>query len=472
MKFPIPQDWDGVSWCRWAVCWPDSELWRGFLRGLLTLPQRGRTWDERTGSILDIQEVGREITEANLPLVGVFMACNDTDLVLAFEGIASAIRYAADKEFSRPCCGDGGVGGGSNGGYSGTTIQPVGGNTVPIYGVSPPAELPVGETFPEGFDSLEEWDVHRCAVANQIFDGVIFTLLGLRTLNLLNVNVLGVLVLAAIPGFLAFPPAAIGVMIGALIALAIVQHYLTDFRDYMMSTRSEWICIMVTWDNVPVIIGYLADAIDFGLAILPIAGPAGIAVKTILLLLFNGDALNKLFDSTADYSYPDADCSGCLTCEELYFEFDSGLDGFEEIVTLPDCFELALNGSLTLSHDGGVVQALVSGGIPNPNGAFGLVVADYDVRVGSNISVELKTSGCGSLYIDFVLVFDDASCLWGTLSNNDASSDVFHGLSVDLDTSAGKKVVEIYFYLSSSNAGGDNEFLVQFERVGFFCTEE
>lgn len=470
MKFPIPDDWDNETWCRWSVCWPQSEKWEGLLRGLLTLPQRGRTWDERTGSILGVQSIGYEISEANLPLNGVIMACNDTGLQESFSDIALALRYLADRQFSKPCCEGAGGGGGSNGGFVGTVVQPVGGNTIPVYGNSPPAELPEGQDFPEGFESVEEWSVHRCAVANQIVDGVLFSLSGLATLNLLNVNVLGVLVLAAIPGFLAFPPAAIGVMIGALIVLAATQATLITVRNLIVENRQDLICILITYDSVSLIIGYLADFIDFLLAIIPVVGPVALALKTILLLLFNDDALNKLFDSSADFSYPDADCSGCVACEEFYYEFESDNDEFGSVNNLPGCFELDLNSVAALEAFEGVLNVAISGGAPNPNGAFGRIGVDYPVGANTNFEVTLRSSGADNIYIDLILVFSDDTCLWTTLSNNDAASGVFHGLSSDISAHAGKWVDKIYIFLASATAGGDGQFLVEFEKIGFFCS--
>lgn len=315
MKFPIPSDWDGETWCRWSVCWPDSELWRGFLRGLLTLPARGRTWDERTGSILDIQVVGREIAEANLPLVGVFMSCNDTELIASFNAIAAAIRYAADRQFALGCCGSGGPGGQQ--GIVGVVIQPVGGNEIPIYGTQPPAVLPDGADFPEGFEDLEQWQVHKCSVANVIIDGVLSSLSGLATLNLLNVNVLGVLALAAISGFLVFPPAAIPIMVGALLVLVTSQFALISARDYIAENREDFVCMLYEATAVNQVIGLLADALDTLVAVIGVSTPIGVAVKLILMTLFNSDAVNQLFDENADYQYPDADCSGC-TSENLF----------------------------------------------------------------------------------------------------------------------------------------------------------
>ncbi len=67
-QYPIPNDWDGVSWGCILVEWPDSEQWLGMLRGLVTSPVRGRFWDGSTGSIIDAQNIGLDILGRN-PIV-------------------------------------------------------------------------------------------------------------------------------------------------------------------------------------------------------------------------------------------------------------------------------------------------------------------------------------------------------------------------------------------------------------------
>lgn len=70
---PIPDDWDGDDWGCYVIEWPNSQKWLGILYGFVTTPLRGRFWDERTGTITDVQEIGREIEERNLD----FMSCQD-----------------------------------------------------------------------------------------------------------------------------------------------------------------------------------------------------------------------------------------------------------------------------------------------------------------------------------------------------------------------------------------------------------
>lgn len=82
---PIPDDWDEQTWSCYMIEWPNSQLWTGILRGLITLPLRGRFWDEKTGSILDIIEIGREIERRN----PITMSCQD--IVNQLSIIANAI---------------------------------------------------------------------------------------------------------------------------------------------------------------------------------------------------------------------------------------------------------------------------------------------------------------------------------------------------------------------------------------------
>lgn len=77
MQNPIPFDWDGESWRRLCVCWPDSPQWLALLRGFITYATRGRAWDGSTGSIKDIQAIGWQIANNNLPLQEVALSCQE-----------------------------------------------------------------------------------------------------------------------------------------------------------------------------------------------------------------------------------------------------------------------------------------------------------------------------------------------------------------------------------------------------------
>lgn len=65
MQTPIPDDWDGTTFCCYVIDWPLSPAWTRILAGLLLEPTQGRFWDGDTGTITDAQAVGREIEDRN-----------------------------------------------------------------------------------------------------------------------------------------------------------------------------------------------------------------------------------------------------------------------------------------------------------------------------------------------------------------------------------------------------------------------
>lgn len=102
MRVPIPDDWDGESWTCYQIQWPDSVLWQGILVGLLTMPNRGRYWDERTGSILDVKSVAMAIFSRNYP----YIQCGDRnetqgqEPVICFSGGSDC---DSDDEYTGEC---------------------------------------------------------------------------------------------------------------------------------------------------------------------------------------------------------------------------------------------------------------------------------------------------------------------------------------------------------------------------------
>ena len=96
MKMPIPDDWDGETFVSYAICWPASDRWRWILRGFITTPQRGRFWDEKTGSILNQQAIGRQIADLNSPMEECAMTCTD---VAALTGQLTRIADVLDGSF-------------------------------------------------------------------------------------------------------------------------------------------------------------------------------------------------------------------------------------------------------------------------------------------------------------------------------------------------------------------------------------
>lgn len=91
MKLPIPDDWNEETdgYILGLVCFPNSKLWRAIVRGQIQILSYGRFWDEQTGTIKDVQVIGRQIYES-------FMACKLDDLVTAVDNLN--VTIAAQQE--------------------------------------------------------------------------------------------------------------------------------------------------------------------------------------------------------------------------------------------------------------------------------------------------------------------------------------------------------------------------------------
>lgn len=309
----IPDDWTN-EYCAYSVCWPNSPQWLAVLRGVLVLPASGRFWDETTGVITEAQAVIRETFDHNLHLQEVLMSCNDATAT-ALNNIANAIIQSNQSvaltilSQGNACCEQTIIN--QNGGVQGSTPQADDPETeVPIYGTQPPIGVPPGE-YPEGYDSLEEYELDKCQVANLIVDGLIGSLRNLALITFTNIAGLAGLIVVAIVGLIAFPPAAIPMMVGFLLMAVGVFGALDSVADDIEANREQWVCAMFFNDNVTTVISVIADLIDTLIASIPITEPRAAAVKGIILLLLNSDTLNQLFRQTAHVNYPDADCSEC-----------------------------------------------------------------------------------------------------------------------------------------------------------------
>lgn len=327
MKLPIPADWDGESWCRWAICWPDSEDWEAILRGFVTLPQRGWTWDERTGSILAVQATGQEIAAVNLPFSGVLMACNDTELTQAFSDIALAIRYLADKQ----CCDNLQID--VQGGFQGTITQGSG-EVVPIYGSEPPIGLGPGE-IPATYEDPAEYDADKCRLANQIIDGLSGSLTNLAALGTYNAATLAVLIGVSIATGIVFPPAMIPTAISVLIILSGSLVLIAQLNADIIADRADWVCWLYEGENTEAVLSNIADALDILLAAIPVSGVLAWALKSLVLVLMNSNTLNQLFSGGPVAAGGETDCSACTACPTVSTWNDTSGSNFSTYDELP-----------------------------------------------------------------------------------------------------------------------------------------
>jgi hypothetical protein len=180
-----------------------------------------------------------------------------------------------------------------------------------MYGTVPPITIPFGQ-LPAGFETQEEWDLSRCQVANGLVDGAVATLRIWGAINFGQTVGLAALVIAAAVGLITLGPLMIPLLIGYLLVMAGVTGIFVTTADDIESNRDEWICAMMQGNTTEGVVGLLSDVMDVLVAGLSTTTLVGAAVKGVLLVLFSTDNLNKLMENIASYTYPEADCSGCL----------------------------------------------------------------------------------------------------------------------------------------------------------------
>lgn len=323
------------------------------------------------------------------------MSC---DLQAGFDALAQAIENASPNQGllalaqaisggrgSSGCCQDDMVDN-QHGGYAGYFTQPGTGETWPIFGTEPPLGV-TPETFPEGYESLEEYKLDKCQVANLVVDGAIASLRGLGALGVFNYIAVAGLVVLAITGAIIFPPAFIPIACAAIGVLAVEVTLLTLAANAIQSNREEWVCALYESESVESALSVIADLIDGLIASLDLTGPKGMAVKQIILLLVNGDTLNQLFKKVAHLSYPDADCSACV---DDCFTFDTDLEGWSY---RSDFGSWGLSGGY-ISWDAsgamnqGTTESSYSGAISD--------VMEWVIQEGDNIEITYTSAGGGS----------------------------------------------------------------------------
>lgn len=259
------------------------------------------------------------------------MAC---DLSLVLEALADAIR-------NQP------VGaGGCN--YSGPSAIL---NCLP--GMSPgelipqvPTEAPEYGVPPEGFDTWEEYLVHKCKAAYAVWDTVYGLFGALALLPILQVTVtvigtaLGGYIAATAFGAAAFPPAAIIAIAAAALAIGLLdaEAYI-QFRaiqSYLEAHKDEIICALYQSGSASEALAGLAAAIEDAIQSVEwavifggVLGPElAAAVGAMAAEAETNNLVNPLFQVIEDFAYPDVSCCEELTPSGPDWHFDADAEGW------------------------------------------------------------------------------------------------------------------------------------------------
>lgn len=305
---PIPSDWDENSWCNYIVCWPDSQLWRGLLLGLVTSPMRGRFWDGKTGTITDAQITGRTILELNKDLEVGCMSC-------------SQAQELTDAMISAMASFSGGGAGCSTGSGCAGAEEPPPSEVEP----GPPGEQ-VGDP-PDGFDTWADYEEYKCAIATWIVEGLEVDLAWAETIDIVALTVTGLAAALLIP----VPFSRVAAILAFFAALSAQGVFLTGIQSAQAAVAAnfdELVCSLYqSADAEGAKANWAAetsDAVDGETG----AFWAGI-VKEMLKTWVGYAPINYLFEENIPLrnTIAPGDCSSCDSCPQAWVFGAGDIDG-------------------------------------------------------------------------------------------------------------------------------------------------
>lgn len=300
---PIPSDWDGETWECFSVQWPDSQLYRGLLLGQLTALTRGRFWDERSGSIIDAQQVGLEIQARNIDLEKVLMTCNE-DALSILTDLTNAVLTTGGGGV---CCPGGTVPGREAGTEGG--IPPIG--------------------YQDTTETGSDYSDRKCAVANLVQDqieqivqkfidtGLDDTAQGLGLAGLLTITTLAGAaigeIITPVPLLDGLIGATIGFMSGLATAMILNVIDLDALILDLQTNRQDYVCVLFNSTDADLAISdYLTELSNNGVSTANIAFMGALlAVDYINALYFAPDAVEGQLQAALQTYVPPTDCSLC-----------------------------------------------------------------------------------------------------------------------------------------------------------------
>lgn len=378
----IPDDWEG-DYCRYAICWPKSPKWEGVLRGVLVLPAKGRFWDAHTGNIIEAQNVIRETFDYNLNLRGVIMACEEPGLLniaVALTKMANALASGSN------CCDNHGSGGAPE-------------NSVPFSETvqgNPGIDEP-----PEGFETWEEFEIYKCAIAWNIVETLQTDVGRLAITNLANISLTGLAAVLAIAFVTPIPFANIVAIAGLLLTIA-AEIVIATTLSIINDNEEELVCELyngLSSANSRSL--YLARFADF-VASAVLEPVEAFAINSLMAYMLDAASTNRLYEKDLTRVWNERDCTDCTsgwTFSILPSEQESGV---------------LVSGSMDADSELFVASAVLETGSDPCAGNYLLVV--LSPTGGGIASITLASGGltpstCG---VDWQWVETSTGSTWNT----------------------------------------------------------
>jgi hypothetical protein len=378
----IPDDWEG-EYCKFAVCWPNSPQWLAVLRGVLTLPARGRFWDGHTGSILEAQSIIRETFDSNLHLEESLMSCNDSSIGEALAQIAIALA----AQTANGCCERQGSGGAP------TVAPPFN----PIIPGNPDIDPP-----PTGFETWEEFNAQKCSIAWNIVE-TLETDLGNMTFQVFggfSVSALAALLAIAFATPIPFDDIiAIAGLLLSVEAVVIITTTLSLVNDNEEDLVCELYNGQSSSDSRTMYLAKFAELVSSG-----VANPVeAFAVNSLMAYMLGSAVTNRLYEKDLTKIWAARDCDDCQS-EWTFSMLPSGQDS-----------GTLVSGSMAADSTLFVAAAVLEIGPSDPcPGDYLLVVNSPPGGAISSITLAtggLAPSACG---VDWQWIETSTGSLWNT----------------------------------------------------------
>jgi len=295
---PIPNDWDGETFCCHVIEWPASQQWLAILLGLITSPTRGRFWDGATGSIIDAQSVGQQIEALNC----IFQEGNSMGCL---EELSLSIQCLCNQLVGISL----GVGGSQGAGAIPADYEPF---------------VDSGANEPTGYTDRTEYEAGKCALSQRLIDTWLDSLENIRQIDVSAQGALTLAGLLRLAAFLPIPGSQLLIIASAILGIAAagIATFIDAIDDIIARVEEMDICILyeaTTAENAVIAVHAFLDAGTYSL---------GSATAELAKYFIGPDAVNSLFapkGTTLNLdALPAGDCSACETGCSLTFDLQRG----------------------------------------------------------------------------------------------------------------------------------------------------
>ncbi len=302
-QWAIPNDWtEGDGYAAVLFCFPASLMWKTTVTGMVSQLLLGRSWDSKTGSIIDVQQVGREVFET----MSIICIEDLANIATAINNLTLAIETQGPNISGCGC------------GYPGkdSIVAP------------PPAQG--GGPAPPGYTNLPPIDQIKCNAANVILDDIeeilqLFLDGGIETLTWGTIltweSMIWIVLAEAAAGPIAW---GLTIMAGisSLVTILLARSWdLQRILDAIQANREALQCIIYSangsteaWDDLQTaLVGYGLQPGD----ILFIEGLQWVHALSVAWYVAD-DAYGQALQAYIE-GYEGADCSNCVAPVSIKF---------------------------------------------------------------------------------------------------------------------------------------------------------